>query len=149
MKQHDPLQILLELAQANSDSAAKAIGITCTREQKEQEKLQMLINYRIDYQNTFMQAVQQGVSPASLANYQEFMKKLDLAVKQQADVVAHWRGQVAVSRQDWVDKQRQVKSFDTLTQRHQQAEARREMRIEQRNQDEYAARLFARANSEE
>lgn len=147
--QVNSLQTLLELAQSRSDSAAQVVGSHCTREHNEEQKLQMLIGYRGEYQANYLRAVQQGVSPASLANYQEFMKKLDLAVKQQAEVVAHWRRQVVASRQDWMDEQRKVKSFDTLTQRQAEARQKREDKIEQRNQDEYAARLFARTNTAE
>lgn len=147
--QAESLQTLLELAQARSDSAALTVGSHCTREHSEEQKLQMLVNYRIDYQKGYLRAVQGGVSPASLANYQEFMKKLDLAVKQQAEVVSHWRSQVVVARQDWEQERKRVKSFDTLSQRQAQARQQREDRIEQRNQDEYAARLFARVHSQD
>jgi flagellar protein FliJ len=131
------LQTLLELAQSRTTSAARQLGQLCSREHSEDEKLKMLIEYRLDYQASFQQAMRDGVSPAGWRNYQEFMNKLDFAVKQQTEVVAHWQRQAQVSRAEWEAEQRRLKSYDTLHERHQRSESRRANRAEQKEQDEY------------
>ncbi|MFY9329878.1 MAG: flagellar export protein FliJ [Georgfuchsia sp.] len=138
------LQSLLDLARSHTNTAARNLGHSFTREQVEEQKLQMLTNYRIDYLANFQQSLQKGISPASWGNYQEFMNKLDLAVKQQSEVVAHWRRQAVVSRQELEAQQRRLKSYDTLSQRHHKAVSRQEGVREQKEHDEYAATAYAR-----
>ena len=138
------LQNLLDLAQARTDSAAQNLGQSFSREQAEDQKLQMLIEYRRDYQASFQIAMRDGVSPASWRNYQEFMNKLDLAVKQQVEVVTHWQRQALASRNEWKSEQRRLKSYDTLHERYQQTESRRASRAEQKEHDEYSATAHAR-----
>ena len=143
------LQTLLDLARSHANAAACNLGKSFTREQSEEQKLQMLTNYRLDYLANFQKSLQKGISPASWINYQEFMNKLDLAVKQQAEVVAHWRRQALLSRQELVTRQQRLKSYDTLSQRHHQAVFRQENQREQKEHDEYAATAHARlANGE-
>ena len=142
------LKSLLDLAQAHTNTAARNLGLSFTREQAEEQKLQMLTNYRLDYLANIQKSLQKGVSPASWANYQEFMNKLDLAVKQQSEVVAHWQRQAIASRQELEAQQRRLKSYDTLSQRHHKAVSRREGQREQKEHDEFAASAHARlANS--
>jgi flagellar FliJ protein len=141
------LQNLLDLAQSRADASARQLGQAFSREQAEEQKLQMLLGYRQDYQRRFEQSTASGLTPASWHNYQEFMKKLDLAVEQQREIVAQWHRRSAASQQDWEAQQRQVKSFGTLSRRHDDAEARREGKREQRESDDFAAKIYAqRAN---
>jgi flagellar FliJ protein len=138
------LKSLLDLAQAHTNTAVRNLGLSFTREQAEEQKLEMLTNYRLDYLANIQKSLQKGVSPASWANYQEFMNKLDMAVKQQSEVVAHWQRQALVSRQELEAQQRRLKSYDTLSQRHHKAVCRREEQREQKEHDEYAVTSLAR-----
>lgn len=143
------LQNLLDLTQARTETATRNLGQAFSREQAEDQKLQMLIEYRRDYQASFQQTMRSGVSPAGWRNYQEFMNRLDLAVKQQLEVVTHWQRQTLTSRNAWEIEQRRLKSYDTLHERHHQAESRRENRAEQKEHDEYSATAHARLTGAE
>lgn len=138
------LQSLLDMAESHAKTAARNLGRTYTQEQAEDQKLQMLIDYRIDYQNKFLAASNVGLDSASWGNYEEFMIKLDLAVKQQSEVVAQWRRQSQAMRRELETKQQRLISYDTLSARHYTAESRREGKREQREHDEYAAAVHAR-----
>ena len=143
------LQSLLDLAKSHTNTAVRNLGHSFTREQAEAQKLQMLTDYRLDYLASFQKSLQQGISPVSWGNYQEFMNKLDLAVKQQSEVVAHWQRQALASRQELDEQQRRHKSYDTLSQRHHKDACRREEQKEQKEHDEYAITSLARsANGE-
>lgn len=138
------LQSLLDIARSRTDTATRNLGHACSREQAEEQKLQMLIDYRRDYQASFQQTMRDGVSPACWRNYQEFMNKLDLAVKQQLEVVTHWQRLALASRHEWKSEQRRLKSYDTLHERHHQAESQHASRVEQKEHDEYSATAHAR-----
>lgn len=142
------LQPLLDLAQNRADASARALGQTCTREQAEEQKLQMLIGYRRDYQRRFEETTAGSLSSASWANYHAFMKKLDLAVEQQREIVAQWHRRTLASQGEWEAQQRQVKSYDTLSRRHHETEARREDKREQRESDDFAAKAYARRDND-
>ena len=71
-----------------------------------------------------------------------FIDKIDAAIVQQRDAVAQSKHRVKTGQQQWHAEQRQVKSFDTLYQRHRSIEIKREARQEQKEQDEFALRGF-------
>lgn len=134
------LQQLIELAQRHSDNAARALGVTHTRERDEGGKLQLLLDYRRDYQLRFQQAAGAGLNLQEWHNYHEFIRKLDAAIQQQQEVLVQYQRKMAQCRTEWHAANRKLKSYDTLSQRRQQVERTKERKREQREQDELAAR---------
>jgi flagellar export protein FliJ len=61
---------------------------------------------------------------------------------QQRDAVAQSKQRVKAGQIEWQAEQRQLKSYDTLFQRHLSVEVKREARQEQKEQDEFALRGF-------
>ena len=68
---------------------------------------------------------------------------------QQSAAVTQAHDSVLRGRNELSETQRQLKSFDTLAQRHTEAEKIREAKIEQRQQDEHNGRRAAYKNAEQ
>ena len=140
-----PLQ---HLAHQQNDAAAKRLGQLYQQHQSAQAKLDALLQYRKDYQTQFQQAMQEGMSPTDLKNFQDFIDRLDQAIRQQKGVIEKADLGVKTGRHALLDSTRKMKSFDTLAQRHTDAERRQEAKQEQRMQDEHTGRFAARRSSD-
>jgi flagellar FliJ protein len=84
------------------------------------------------------------VHSAGWKNFQQFLEKLDEAIEQQRAAVLACQQAVHRGQRDWQSKQKQVKAFDTLEQRHDLAQAERLKRLDQRLMDELASRYTSK-----
>lgn len=137
------LQPLVHLAQQRNDAAAKKLGQLNAQHQSAQAKLDALLQFRKDYQTQFQEAAKKGMAPADMKNFQDFIDRLDQAVQQQTAVIEKTKAGVQTGRNELIDTTRKMKSFDTLAQRHVDAEKKLEAKAEQRSQDELTGRLAA------
>ena len=136
-----PLQPLLHLAKQKNESAINNLGKLNQQQQSALAKLATLQQFRVDYQDKFQEAVKIGMSPTDLRNFQDFIYRLDQAIKQQQGVIELTTHSVNAGRTELNEAQRKMQSFDTLAQRHLDAEKTREAKIEQKLQDEYSGRF--------
>lgn len=137
------LQPLLHLAQQKNDAATRKLGQLNQQHQSAQGKLDMLQQFRKDYQEKFQEAASNGMDHHDLRNFQEFINRLDEAITQQRSVIEQSQRSVQSGRSELSDAQRRMKSFDTLAQRHIEAEKKLESKAEQKIQDEHTGRFTA------
>lgn len=136
------LQPLLDLAQTRTDDAARKLGELVAAERDQDEKLKMLESYRAEYNERFVQAARDGLSPDAWRNYSAFIGKLDDAIALQRKAVEQSRTRTTEGQQAWLEQRTRLKAFDTLSQRHQSEIGRKEARQEQKQSDEHAARRY-------
>ncbi|MBU0623072.1 MAG: flagellar export protein FliJ [Gammaproteobacteria bacterium] len=137
------LQPLVHLAHQRNDAATRKLGQLNQQHQTAQSKLETLQQFRKDYQTKFQEEAKHGMAPADMKNFQDFIDRLDQAIRQQQGVIAKTGAGVQTGRSELLDTTRKMKSFDTLAQRHVEAERKLEAKAEQRIQDEHAGRLSA------
>ncbi len=137
-----PLQSLLDLSHVRMDDAALKLGQLLASEQEVGKTLDLLEQYREEYEARFRQAAQNGLSREEWGNYRSFLGRIDEAIAQQRTLVEASKQRTVVGQKEWLDKRNRVKAFDTLSQRHKANEVRSEAKTEQRMQDEHAAKNF-------
>ena len=135
-----PLQTLLDLAQVNSDAAAAQLCAINGQDREMEQRLQLLLDYRNEYTAHLAEVAKSGMNSVDWRNFHHFIDKIDAAIVQQRDAVAQSKHRVKAGQQHWHVQQRQLKSFDTLFQRHRTSEIKSEARQEQKEQDEFALR---------
>lgn len=140
MKNTFRLQVVQDLAQQQSDSAATRLGKLNAEAAIAEQKLNMLLEYREDYRARFRGTMNQDVHSAGWKNLQQFLVKLDEAVEQQRAAWEATRQAVLRGQSEWQAKQIQVKAYDTLAQRHHAVQAERVKKLDQFVTDEFAAR---------
>ena len=143
------LQPLLDLSQRKNESATRKLGELTRQQLSEQKKLETLLQFRKDYQEKFQAASRNGMDSVGISNFQNFLDRLDEAVQQQRGVIDQANRSVQAGRQALTEAQRSMKSFDTLAQRHAEAEQLQDRRTEQKMQDEQAGQFAARNASNE
>ncbi|MEI7843573.1 MAG: flagellar export protein FliJ [Gallionellaceae bacterium] len=137
------LQPLVHLAKKQNDAAIKNLGHLNQQQKSAQDKLAMLQQFRRDYQLKLQDLSQKGMSPVDLRNFQDFIYRLDKAIEQQQSTVNLSIHSVSAGQVELKEAKRKMQSFDTLAQRHVEAEQKLEAKAEQKLQDEYAGRFAA------
>lgn len=141
------LNFLLELAQQHADSSAKKLGKLNSLQQEAEKKLQLLTQYRQSYQTHLQNAIAKGVDQVELLNFMAFLTKLDAAIAEQKQAVLHAQNNRTAAHDEFLAHQRKLKSFETLLQRHHAAENKRQLKSEQKLQDEFASNAYHRKSS--
>ncbi len=137
------LQPLLNLALIRNEAATKRLGELNRQQHDTETQLETLLQYRRDYQARLQTSSQEGMSPAMLRNFQQFIYKLDAAIAQQIRAVEQSKISTQAGRGDYANAQRKLKSFDTLQQRHVEQELKVEAKQEQKAMDEHTGRVTA------
>ncbi len=137
-----PLKPLLDLTQTRMDDAARRLGQLIASEQEGTRKLELLQNYRAEYETRFHDAARNGLSPEAWRNYAGFLGRIDEAVAVQAAAVERSRRLTVAGQETWTEQRNKVKAFDTLQKRFEAGEARKAAKQEQRASDEYAAKRY-------
>ena len=141
MKRLQMLQVLLEREQKRRDDARTALQSTQRQAEAQRQQADGLTTYRGEYCAKWSANFQRAASIEILRSYHGFLGRLDQAITQQQQVLAHAQRQVELARQRVVEREIRVATVERLIQRRQALLARAADRREQKNLDEMAARL--------
>lgn len=137
------LKPLMELALHHKEAATRELGQRNKTEHAAQERLDMLKSYRNEYQTRLQAATRNGIEPAELRNFQQFIDKLDDAILQQRKVLEQSHVSVQQGRSEFDSTQRRLKSYTTLQDRHLEEQKKVEAKSEQSALDEHTGRHAA------
>ncbi|HEY5799799.1 MAG TPA: flagellar export protein FliJ [Burkholderiaceae bacterium] len=140
MATRSPIQTLIELSERETDDAAKRLGNAIKAGKAQEEKLDMLLNYRDDYAVRLQNAQMTGLTPMQYRNFQAFLAKLDNAIAGQRDYVANANRRVEAERSGWQAAERKRMSYSTLHDRAKDEALRQENKRDQKAMDEFATR---------
>jgi flagellar FliJ protein len=140
MPKQFPLQTLLDLSHLRLDEATRRLGQLIAGEQEASQRLTLLVEYRDEYRERFLAEAKDGLAQDRWRNYQAFLTKLESAIGQAEQIVAQSRAKTEAGKREWVDKRGDLKTYDTLSERHAAKLRYDEQRQEQKSQDEHAAR---------
>lgn len=149
MSSHNsPIKALLDHANTKVDEATRRLGELLASENACEVKLEMLVQYRVEYRDRFMQAARDGIGPDAWRNYSSFINKLDDAINLQQGIVDQSKLQTATGQQQWMHERNRMKAFDALSQRQVAQEQRKHNKQEQTLSDEHAVKHFRAAKDE-
>ncbi|WP_303785372.1 flagellar export protein FliJ [Azovibrio restrictus] len=140
MNRKFPLQPLLELMRDRTDEATRRLGQLVAAEQSARSRLQLLQDYRREYLQKFQEAQTQGLTLLAWQNYQDFLAKIDEAIRTQMEQVELSARNTQQGQEHWQTQNRKLKAIDTLAIRHQGKLQQQENRQEQKLMDEFASR---------
>jgi len=140
MAKQSALETLIELAQRETDDAAKRLGAALKAVEEGEQKLTMLLGYREDYAIRLEAAQVGGITPMAYRNFVAFMDKLDIAINGQREVIKHAQHKSGVEKAAWQACERKRLSYRTLNERAASEALRVENKRDQKQMDEHAAR---------
>lgn len=139
-----PIATLTELARKRMDEAARKLACLRNADLSAQQKLELLLQYRQDYDEQLRTVMHAGVAAAQLRNYREFLRTLDEGIARQRGAAQQARRQLDEGRNTWQHEKVRLNAFETLADRLRRQELLVQNRREQRGSDEQAARLALR-----
>jgi len=142
MTKHSPLQTLIGLAQDDLDAAAQRLGRAQREKSEIEAQLQSLVTYREEYHTRFTESARQGMAAGNVRNFQAFIDTLDSAIEQQRRLVEQANARLEAAKPEWQRSKQKLGSYEVLQARQDEVAARVEARREQRDADEYAARVL-------
>ena len=140
MPKSSALDTLIELAQRETDDAARRLGDALKQVEDAQAKLEMLHGYRDDYAKRFEQAQMAGMTPMAHRNFVAFVDKLDNAINGQREVIKHAEYKAGIEKTAWQASERKRLSYRTLNERAAAETLRLENKRDQKAMDEHASR---------
>lgn len=146
MAKSSALNTLLELSTTKADDAAKRLGQANAAVKSEEEKLRVLQGYLDEYDERFKLSMSKGLSPVMYQNYQQFMVKMQAAVNGQKQAVTNALKRVEDARRKWQESEKEKMSYTTLLRRADQTAKNKELKRDQKDTDERAARLSYKRN---
>lgn len=147
MTKSSPLDTLIELARGERDQAGQALASERQNERQVSGQLESLQQYRLEYAERLQQAMREGIDPATMRNYQQFLNSLDDALARAREALAAQQQRVGQRRAQWQQEQRKLSSYDTLVSRRDAHQRRQEARQELRLSDELVNGRMARTRS--
>jgi flagellar FliJ protein len=134
------LETLMDLAQRDTDDAAKRLGVALKAVDEARQKHEMLVGFREEYLKKFEAAQLAGITPMAYRNFVAFIEKLETAVKGQLDMIKHAEYRSAQEKTAWQASERKRMSYSTLNDRADAAALKLENKRDQKAMDEHAAR---------
>ncbi|MCE8002366.1 flagellar export protein FliJ [Billgrantia ethanolica] len=139
MSASSQLAMLSDLARDARDQAGQLLAGERQSERQVAAQLESLNRYRLEYAERLQQAMHEGIDPASMHNYQQFLASLDAALLRARQALDAQQQRVEQSQQHWQQEQKRLSAFDTLVSRRDAERLRQEARRDQRISDEMAA----------
>lgn len=143
------LKPLLEYARDRSDSAAQELQRLRQQWTQAEDKLKQLQAYLADYQDRLNSTAAGGMTAAAMRDFQRFIAKLEHAITAQGEEVVRCRQRWEAGQRVWMEREREVKAYDALRERHAREEVRKENKQDQRIQDEFAQNQHHRRDKED
>jgi flagellar FliJ protein len=140
MANQSALETLIELAQRDSDDAARRMGAALKGVEDAGQKLKMLLGYRDDYSTKLEAAQAAGITPLAYHNFVAFVGKLDNAINGQREVLKHAQHKSGIEKAAWQASERKRLSYRTLSERAAAEALQVENRRDQKAMDDHAAR---------
>lgn len=140
MAQLSALETLIDLAQKDSDAAAKRLGVANKQVEEAEQKLEMLVGYRDEYARKLDAAQVAGITPFAYHNFVAFIGKLDNALNGQREVLKHARFKAESERKTLQESERKRLSYRTLNERAASEALKIQNKRDQKQMDDHAAR---------
>lgn len=128
------LKKIVALAEAEERHQGVLTGRSQSRLNEQLSRLGELNEYRHNYADSAKQSA--GLRSAHWKDYQNFLFRLDDALRSQRQAVKTCEQSLESHRRQWMDKRRRLESLERVRERYQQEEALHAERLERRTQDD-------------
>ncbi len=117
MKRSARLKLVEQVAEAHEQKAAQALSLAQQQLEKEQQRLQSLLDYQQDYQKQGNERAQQGMNIHYFLTIQGFMDQLDTLEQQQKFAIEQAEKQLLQAKQHWLQLYQRRKSIGQLAEK--------------------------------
>ncbi|MCP4596520.1 flagellar export protein FliJ [Neptuniibacter sp.] len=140
-KRSKRLQLVLDLAEKKKQQADQFLAASKQRVEQDQQTLQQLDQYLVEYRQNYLGANAEGCSGAQLHSQLAFMQKIEEAKRTQLQAMERNQQELDVVEQHWKSAYARVKGMQKLTDKARDAEIQAEEKELQKQLDERAQGL--------
>jgi len=140
MASSDRMKPVRRVAENRERKAAKSFGDAQQRMQEQEGKLQQLRVFELEYQKRFEDTSRCGMSSSQLQEYQSFIAKLQITIKQQEMMVEQSRRESGSKKLHWQQKYTRTQAIGKVMDRFSREEHLARERKEQKESDEFGLR---------
>jgi flagellar FliJ protein len=141
MKRSQRIKAIVEIKAAQEKNALEALGASRKKMQELEAQLESLKAYRREYQERFDRLGRDGASIAQLMEFRSFMDKLDKAIRGQELSLRGSQAEFQTKKKSWENRHNQTTSLQKVCDAALDTEKKREDKLEQGEQDEWALRF--------
>lgn len=134
------LQKLTQRSQQKLDQVGRELADLKRQCQLSEDKLTMLQKFEQDYQQRLNQRGTQGIAGATLREYQQFLKQLEQVIDLQTKEVERHRRFCEEAMQRWLLARRDTKAFGVLEEQQLAIRHLADIRLAQKQMDEFSSR---------
>lgn len=141
MAKRGKFDLLIKLAEDRLDAAALRMKQAQQAQQQAESTLQQVDAFVADYQQRVLGMAQRGLGIDQWKDARLFLAKLDDAKVQQQNELERCLQRFLLEKQAWLAQRKQLKSYQVLQERETLRLAQRQQKTEQKQMDEFAARI--------
>ncbi len=138
MTKSERLKPVQRINESREKDAAKALGHSVQSLQQQEQRLAELQQYREEYDRQIQELGANGVVASRLQQMQSFLHNLNLAIKQQQQIVEAARHEREQKRHSWQQAHGKTQVMDKVIERYQVDEQYQANKREQKENDEHA-----------
>ena len=142
MKRSNKLKPVALHAKNQEQDAARIFAEAQKRVTDSEHQLQQLEHFRAEYLLKYQSLSQQKGSMSKLLDYQAFLAKLNEGIGQATNTIKLCCQQRDVLKQQWIQRRTRCQALESVVDKYQQAEKKRESHLEQMEQEELAQQRF-------
>ena len=132
------LDTVLRIAEDRERDAVGVLAESRGRLVAQEQRLEMLLGYRAEYEGRFKERGAEGMAMGQLLEYRAFLDRLNRAIEQQRAALTEAQQRMKVDRQHWLEEARRAQSLGKVQERLRGDERRSADAQEQRETDERA-----------
>ena len=140
-------ELLIRLAAEKCDDAAHAMNAARQRMETARQRLQQLAQFLADYLHRRIARGEQGMSSGQWVDYQQFIERLQEAIDLQRREVDSSQTAYDKATAAWQEARKKLKALEKLQEQEKLRARLREAKREQKQTDEFAARIFRESRS--
>ena len=140
----EQLQRVADWEQQKEDQCAHAFYQAQQYLQQQQQRLDSIEQYRLEYINGIRRHGQEGFDAQKYTQHLSFVAQLDSACQQQNTVISQAILVAEQRKQEWLKQQRKRKAMEHLIAKKRHEQAVRLDKFEQQQMDEFALQRFIR-----
>ncbi len=140
------LQPVEKMAEDKAKQATSDMVSARNSHQSHEQKLEELLNYRIEYIEQYQTRAKNGIQSGQLQQYQQFISQLDMAIQQQQLTVTQSGEKLDHSQNHWRNKHSHKRAINKAMNRFKTNEDKFQDKIEQVDMDEHNTRKHNEKN---
>ena len=141
------LQMVAKWEAEKEEKAASDFQQAQAYVQQNQERLDGLMQYRLDYFKKMQEKGANGFEAISFSHHQSFISKLDKACAQQQQIIQDASKAAKQRKLQWLEQQKKRKAVEMLLDKKNAEKQARLDRHEQNMMDEFALQKFLRSSN--